>query len=152
MGDDKLIDKLSREKKEMYEDMYKLDDKVLAEMTIVIIDDSEESLHLMESFIKKDLPCKVKSYLNEFEALKDISDQAPSLIILDVMLGSLDGMKIGKAVKELHFFDGPIIFVSSNDAFRREAEEIFQKQAQFLSKPLNKGLFIETILKNLASS
>lgn len=138
----KLID----EKDEMYAEMYKMDDQVLAQKVIFIVDDSADSLQLMESLVRRNLPCQLQCFTNEFEALKKMSEIRPSLLILDVMLASLNGMKIGKAVSDLNFYDGPIVFTSANESYEKEISILFNDECIFLPKPINRNDFIRAIL------
>ncbi len=122
----------------------------LKDKRILIIDDSDDSINLMETLIKANTrDIQVRSFKDEYEALKEISHNEYDLIILDVMLNTTDGIKIGKAIKELNIYQGPILFTSANQKYKDEINTIFKKNMNFLPKPIDKALLISNLKKLL---
>ncbi len=122
---------------------------ILLPEKIVIIDDSPESLNLMMMFIKRSLLCNVKGFSSEFDAIKSLNDFRPDLIVLDVFLEKMDGLKLARTIEDLSFFNGPILFVSSADFPDPDFLKSLKERSFFLKKPFQKNLFIETVTRLL---
>ena len=73
-----------------------------------------------------------------YEALAKIRDQAPDLILLDVMLPDIDGYEISRRIKndaELPFI--PIILVTARDSTRDKVAGLDAGADDYLTKPIN---------------
>ena len=85
-----------------------------------------------------------ETYRDLFEA---ISQESPDLIILDIMLNAIDGMKVGKMLESMTSFKIPIIFVSSNPVLEQKIGEVFKKDIYFLCKPIVKDLLFDKVVE-----
>lgn len=112
---------------------------------IIIIDDSPETITILSTFLKKENDYLVKSYTNEFEALEEIAKQAPDLIILDIGLQTINGLKLTNLIKTLDSYKNPILYISATASYRKELEILFGKEIYFLTKPINKKELLKTI-------
>jgi len=144
-----ILHKMSIEKRELLDMIAQTEMKHLCSKKIMIIDDSEESIFVISSQLKKTGEYSVLSFTSEFDALKEISKQAPELIILDIMLETIDGIKFALTLKGLEYYAGPIIFISSNKSFEKELLKTFGDKCIFMNKPINLTKLSETVFRIL---
>ncbi|MCK5073215.1 MAG: response regulator [Bacteriovoracaceae bacterium] len=147
--DRNLLKKLKEEKEKLLDSITRSEMKHLDNKSIMVIDDSEETIFMMSTFLKKTGQYNVKTFVNEFEALEEIAKQAPDLIVLDVMLKNTDGIKFAKAVGGLDVFRGPIVFISSNANFHNDIIQTFGANTHFMAKPLDTTKFTNLIVELL---
>jgi CheY-like chemotaxis protein len=80
---------------------------------IMIVEDSE----VVQEMLREELNeagYKVFSVYNGFEALRDLDDIQPDLIITDIMMPKLDGLRLCEAIQNrMETRDIPFIFLSS---------------------------------------
>jgi len=149
MLDKKQVNKFSEERMALLNAWATTEMDHLKEKTIVIIDDSEEAINIMKAFLKQKDSLQLKTFTDEFLALKAISKENPDLVIMDIMLKSLDGLKMAKIIKEIYLSNTPILFVSSDSTFEKEITTLFDKKSHFIQKPINRTQFIEIVTKLL---
>jgi len=118
---------------------------------ILLIDDSHDTLDIMEMYLYKDY--EVITALNGFEALKKAEDMLPDLIITDIMMPIMDGIRFFNSLKKIEKTSQiPVIAVSSF------VKKITKKSLlnigfnEVLSKPLNHEVVLETVQKILSFS
>ena len=136
---------LLHEKKELLDSITRRDMPQFHNKNIIIIDDSPETITILSTFLKKENDYLVKSYTNEFEALEEIAKQAPDLVILDIGLQTINGLKLTNLIKTLDSYKNPILYISATASYRKELEILFGKEVCFLTKPINKKEFLRTI-------
>ncbi|MGN8646139.1 response regulator transcription factor [Gracilibacillus sp. HCP3S3_G5_1] len=83
---------------------------MLASEKILIVDDDADMRNILELYLKEN-SYQVLSAEDGVEALKIIRQNAPDLIILDVVMPKLDGYELCQEIKKI--IDIPIIFLSS---------------------------------------
>ena len=119
---------------------------IVAKMrNIFILDDSIETTHLLQGFLSQYENIKIHPFNNEYDALRKISKVRPDLLILDIMLSSFDGIRVAKAVKDLKYYTGPILFISAHQEFQRVVERLDYADFYFLQKPISRSMFISQI-------
>ena len=144
------VDRLIKEKRELLDALARTEIEHLRHRKVVIVDDSEESIMLMSNFLKDGAAdYQLKTFTNEFQVLEEIGRQTPDLIIMDLMMKNINGDKLALTIKNLNFFNGPILFVSSDTKYQKELENLFGKAVNFMSKPIDKKLFVNKIAKML---
>jgi DNA-binding response OmpR family regulator len=80
---------------------------------IFIIEDDEDINELLVYNLKKE-NFQVKSFLNSFDALKELEKEKPDLLILDIMLPDIDGIEVCKRLRaSKEFEDIPIIMLTA---------------------------------------
>ncbi|OBQ54532.1 response regulator [Halodesulfovibrio spirochaetisodalis] len=104
------------------------------EQTILIIDDDAKLQDLLTEYLENS-GFKVASLLNGQEALSNVRNVAPSLIILDVMLPGKDGLEVLRDIRTESTV--PIIMLTArgDDADRIVGLELGADD--YLSKPFN---------------
>jgi len=82
--------------------------------TILLVDDNQDTLDTLEIFLYKDY--EIITALNGFEGLKKAEDEAPDLIITDIMMPVMDGIRFFNQInKNEQMTRVPIIAVTSFD-------------------------------------
>ena len=147
--DKKLMKQLLQEKKDLLDSITRKEMPQLQNKNIILIDDSPETITILSNFLKKECDYSIKSYTNEFEALEEIAKQSPDLIIMDIGLQTINGLKLTNLVHNLDSYKNPILYISATASYKKDLENLFGKEVAFLTKPINKKELLHTIEKLL---
>ncbi|MDL2287311.1 chemotaxis-specific protein-glutamate methyltransferase CheB [Eubacteriales bacterium OttesenSCG-928-G02] len=99
---------------------------------VLILDDSLLFREMLQREIERDINIKVVAKAADaFEAGAKINELKPDILIVDVVLGKLDGVEFVKQL--LPQYNVPIIFISSNPMKRSETAQF--KNSVFFQKP-----------------
>lgn len=115
---------------------------------ILIIDDSHDDLDMLEIMLYKEYD--ILTSLNGFDGLKKAEEESADLIITDIMMPVMDGIRLfnnlKKQSKTAHI---PVIAVSSflKKITRRSLRNIGFDAV--ISKPFDRKLIVDTINKIL---
>jgi len=116
---------------------------------ILLIDDSHDTLDIIEMYLYKDYD--VITAMNGFEALKLAEEELPDLIITDIMMPVMDGIRFfNTAKKNDKICHIPIIAITS---FAKKITKKSLLSVGFngvLSKPLNHEAVLDTVQKVLS--
>jgi CheY-like chemotaxis protein len=86
---------------------------------------------------------------NGEEALKAIKKQKYELLILDVVMPKIDGVKLFRMTRKSHRYSSiPVLFVSghpSKERLMEQYKEIIDKANGYLEKPIKTKTFIEKV-------
>ncbi len=111
---------------------------------ILLVDDNHDTLDLLEMFLYKDF--EIITALNGFEGLKKAEDEIPDLIITDIMMPVMDGIRFFNHLrKNERICHVPVIAVTS---FIRKITRNSLLNMGFngvVSKPLNKEVIFEAV-------
>lgn len=109
---------------------------------LLVVDDDKDMRLMMAEFLKKS-GFMVMTASNRNEIEKNIKDGRIDLILLDVMLGTENGVEICKAIRKDQ--DVPIILVSalSTDSQRMAGYEVGADD--YIAKPFNPSLLLARI-------
>lgn len=135
------------EKKELLDSITRREMPHLENKEIMIIDDSQETITILSNILKKESDYILKSYTNEFHALEEIASQSPDLIILDIGLQTVNGLKLTNIIQNLDSYKNPILYISANSSYKKDLEVLFGKEIHFLTKPIRKNELLLTIEK-----
>ena len=87
------------------------------------------------------------------EALKEIKRRRYDLLILDVIMPRIDGVKLFQMVRKSKKYAGtPVLFVSGYPdkiELDERKQEIVEKADAYIQKPLTAKLFLETVRRLL---
>jgi CheY-like chemotaxis protein len=145
------LKKLLKGKKELQNALAMAQAAELKNKTVMIIDDSEEALMLMTNYLLRGARnFSLKTYTNEYEALKEIGHHPPDVIIIDLILRQMSGDKLADIINDLHFYRGPIVFISAYPQYKQELEMLYGKEVTFLPKPLDHRQFVNTVTNLVA--
>src|SRR4030042_2568526 len=106
--------------------------------TILVVDDNQENLELLQAYLE-DFECQTIPAVDGLQALDIIADNAPDLILLDVMMPKMSGFEVCKRLKnDPKTSDIPIIMVTALNEFGDIERGIDSGTDDFISKPVNK--------------
>lgn len=109
-----------------------------AEYKILVVDDVQSNVLLLKALLGRE-GFKIVYAMNGAEALEKVKDEAPDLILLDVMMPDMDGFEVAGRLKvEPEYAEIPIIFLTAlNDS--ASVVKGFQLGANdFISKPFRR--------------
>ena len=104
--------------------------------TILIVDDEPLNVKFLEATLQKHYA--VVSALNGPDAIRQLREETPDLILLDVVMPGMNGFEVARTIKaEGKYSDVPIIFLTVMDTFEAEAQGFESGGIDYLTKPFN---------------
>ncbi|MFD2864227.1 response regulator [Mucilaginibacter antarcticus] len=117
---------------------------------ILAVDDDKDILEIIQ-LILEDSGYEVETLADGQHLFEKINEVHPDLIILDIMLGNLDGRDLCRKVKaKMETHDIPVIMLSASHTIT----EGFTKNGNpddFIAKPFDIEVLIQTVEKRLAA-
>ncbi len=106
---------------------------------ILIIDDEPLIIRLLEEALKDDYEiCSSPGGLN---AIRDLKNRCPDLILLDVMMPDISGFDVCRLIRTEEAFSAiPVIFLTAMDTIDYEMKGLEAGGIDFLFKPVNLNL------------
>jgi DNA-binding response OmpR family regulator len=115
------------------------------ETTILIVDDSPYIVDGLVALLKRKGFNPVACHGGE-EALAALSTMRPDLILLDIMMEPMDGWEtLGRIKADPSLSDLPVLMFSAKKITPEEAEAHRMNIEDFVSKPVNPALLLESI-------
>src|SRR3954468_21407695 len=110
----------------------------LPQSTVLIVDDNPQNVELLQAFLES-LPVRIITAFDGVEALQQVAEHNPDLILLDVMIPQLSGFQVCRKLKgDPKTKDIQILMVTA----LKELGDIEQASEcgtdDFVSKPVNK--------------
>jgi CheY-like chemotaxis protein len=118
---------------------------------ILAVDDDKDILEVLQ-FILEDSGYEVETLSDGHYLFEKIQAHTPDLILLDIMLGNLDGRQLCKDVKdneETH--DIPVILISASHNVSASMNQNGSPNA-FIAKPFDINELLDTIKSQLAAA
>ncbi len=116
--------------------------------SILVVDDHEQNLELLQAYLE-DVGCRIRSARDGLQAIHEIEQDQPDLIILDVMMPRMSGFQVCSRVKgDPHTRDIPIVMVTALSDVGDVERAVESGADDFLTKPVHK-LELVTRAKNL---
>jgi CheY-like chemotaxis protein len=120
--------------------------------TVLIIDDSATSCHVMETILRND-GYQVKSVGDGREGLKMVLRELPRCVVLDVVLPGMSGFEVCRHLRANERLQGlPIIMVSTKSTPLDRAWALRQGATNYLVKPFADDVFSQVVREAIASS
>jgi CheY-like chemotaxis protein len=115
---------------------------------ILVADDDEDFLRVARAILEH-AGFIVETAENGEEALKAIKKRKYDLLVLDVVMPKIDGIKLFRMVRKSERYSKiPVLFISGR-ASKEEVEEerwkIIKKAEGYVKKPIKTKAFIETV-------
>ncbi|WP_259071392.1 response regulator [Mucilaginibacter sp. X4EP1] len=105
-------------------------------MRILAVDDDKDILEVLQ-YILEDSGYEVDTLSDGHYLFEKIRSQTPDLILLDIMLGNMDGRELCRNVKALQETNNiPVILVSASHNVPNNASNIGAPNA-FIAKPFD---------------
>ena len=132
--------------KSLKEDLEKIKDK---HPLVFVAEDDPVNSKLLAKVLNK-YGCDVKTHDNAQDLLESLKTIIPDLIFMDIQMPGMNGMEATKIIKgDPNTKNIPVIALSAH-VFQREKEKSFKSGINdYLTKPINQKLLLETLLKNL---
>jgi len=106
---------------------------------ILIVDDEPLNVKLLAAMLPPDQYSTLRAYSGE-EALKKVADEAPDLVLLDIMMPGLNGYDITRMLKDdPKIRDIPIILVTAFGGTDNRIRGLEAGADEFINKPVNKA-------------
>ncbi|BAQ61320.1 two-component response regulator [Geminocystis sp. NIES-3708] len=134
--------------------IHRLDDETLnnQKITIACVDDSPLICQTMEKIITS----AGYNFIGVNDALRAIAvllAKKPDLIFLDLIMPNANGYEICSQLRKLTFFKHtPIVILTGNDGLVDRVRAKMVGSSDFISKPVDTALVLETIRKHLRLS
>jgi len=123
---------------------------------IMIIDDDIDLVEAMRITLEKDNYEVIDAQEGQ-KGLEILKKEKPDLLILDVMMGSLDeGFHIAYQIRsDEEIKDIPILMITAVAAqtgfeFDKQRDEDFLPVNEFIEKPVNPQVLLDTVKRNLS--
>jgi CheY-like chemotaxis protein len=105
---------------------------------VLVVDDNQQNLELLQAYLE-DMDCQTVPAGDGLQAMEIVADNAPDLILLDVMMPKMSGFEVCKRIKnDPKTSDIPIIMVTALNEFGDIEHGIDSGTDDFISKPVNK--------------
>ena len=117
--------------------------------TVLVVDDSRIMRNTVKNtFSKLNVPCQYIEAANGKEALRILTSNPVTLILLDWNMPELSGIDFLKTVRAMNAYKSlPIIMITSEAARYNVVEALKNGATDYLVKPVNERLFLEKISK-----
>ena len=102
--------------------------------SILLVDDDEKLCSLLYSYFKQE-HCIVYRAANGMEAIQQVKQHEPQIMILDIMMPGMDGFEVCRRVRQ--FSDIPIIFLTAKDDETDRLIGLNIGADDYVSKPFN---------------
>jgi len=118
--------------------------------TILVVDDDKDILDVLQ-YILEDFGYKVDTLSDGHFLFDQIKQHAPDLILLDIMLGNMDGRELCKNVKEkAETHDIPVILTSASHIVSGSFHQNGGPD-DFIAKPFDISVLLNCIERQLAA-
>ena len=105
---------------------------------VLIVDDNEQNLELLHAYLDE-LGGEVRVAHDGIEAIESVAQQAPDIILLDIMMPRMSGFQVCEKLKnDPATRDIPIIMVTALNEVGDVERAIDFGADDFLTKPVNK--------------
>jgi len=116
------------------------------EQSRILIVEDEESLLKLESILLSTRGYKVTGVSDGLAALREIEQNRPDLILLDIMMPGIDGFEVCRRVKENPDTRSiPVVMLTAKKSFADQTRGVEVGADAYLTKPFKSGKIIEII-------
>jgi two-component system OmpR family response regulator len=117
---------------------------------VLVIEDDPEINALVGAYVEL-AGFEYRPALNGSDAMADVRDHKPSMIVLDLMLPDTDGFDLLKRLRETaHLGDVPVMILSALDRQEQLRRGINMDATSYVTKPFDPDDFLHT-LRNLGN-
>jgi two-component system alkaline phosphatase synthesis response regulator PhoP len=112
---------------------------------LLLVDDEEDILEFLRYNLEKE-GYEVECAVNGKEALSKLESFIADLIVLDIMMPEMDGMKLCKEIRKKYQGQQPIIaFLTARDEDYTQISALESGGDDYITKPIKPGVFISRI-------
>ncbi len=107
-----------------------------SKMKVLIVDDDPVNIGVLANALKGSY--EICTALNGYDAIAQVKQESPDLVLLDVMMPDLDGLQVCRLIRaEGAYADLPIIFVTAVDSLEGEVQGLELGAVDYITKPVN---------------
>ena len=118
---------------------------------ILVVDDELQNRKLLQAFLKKLGNIQIVEAQNGEEAVHQAQEQAPDLILMDIMMPGMDGFEACSRIKqEPSTQDVPVIFLSALSDVQSKTQGFASGGVDYVSKPFEAKELHSRVLAHLA--
>ncbi|MFD0792573.1 PleD family two-component system response regulator [Mucilaginibacter litoreus] len=118
---------------------------------ILAVDDDNDILEILQ-FILEDSGYKVDTLSDGRRLMETITEKNPDLILLDIMLGSVDGRELCRELKKQNnTHDIPVIMISASHNVSNNLNKD-DGPNDFIAKPFDINVLLNSIKRQLAAA
>ena len=119
---------------------------------ILAVDDNEDILEVMK-LILEDFGYEVETLADGHLLFDRVKESHPDLVLLDVMLGNIDGRELCREMKtRLETKDIPVILISASHQVSERFSLNGGAPDDFLAKPFNISDLLEKVASHLTAA
>lgn len=120
------------------------------QQTVLIVDDEKSNRDRLTELLQPD--CRIILAKNGQQALERVADQAPDLILLDVMMPDMDGHQVIQILKhDDNTRKIPVIFISALDSPADEERGLDLGAVDYITKPFHPSIVRKRVRNHLLS-
>ena len=121
--------------------------------SILIVEDSSTVRQMLSLNLKQLSGCKISEAANGAEALAKLSAQPVDLILTDINMPVMDGLKlVGFVRQNASMKDIPIIIITTKGADEDRERGLALGANAYISKPIQASALMQTVRKLLAEA
>ena len=121
-------------------------DKVLTDIKLLAVDDSDAGLKIIEKLLKGTKVKLIKASTGK-ECIDKIKTSKYDLILLDEELSQISANLLIEKIKQIRNFNTPIVLLTKDNSYEYNEEYIKNGFTGYILKPLKKELLLEEINK-----
>ncbi len=116
---------------------------------ILVVDDEPINIQLITSALKDEYD--ILAALNGYDAIGQLKEHNPDLVLLDVMMPDLSGFEVCRIIKsDATFTEIPVIFLTALDSLEGELQGLELGGIDYLTKPINFDLLKLRVRNHIA--
>src|SRR3954453_18877702 len=110
----------------------------LPQSTVLIVDDNPQNVELLQAFVER-LPVRIITAGDGLEALRQVAENNPDLVLLDIMMPQMSGFQVCRRLKsDPKTRDIQILMVTALNELGDIEQASECGTDDFVSKPVNK--------------
>lgn len=115
---------------------------------LMVVDDERIAIESVEFIVKKEISnVKVVSTAASGRiAIEKAREQRPDIVLMDIQMPGINGLEAVREIKKIHN-NVKFVIVSAFEYFEFAQKAVELGVTEYLTKPLNKNVLIETLLK-----
>lgn len=111
---------------------------------ILVVDDSQVDRRLMGKFLSKDVDWLIQYAENGEQAMDQIRDALPDVVVTDLLMPEMDGIELVTAVRD-HYPDLPVILATAHGSEALAVEALDRGAASYVPKSDLADKLIDTV-------
>lgn len=120
----------------------------LTKYKVMVVDDSEANIDILVDTLARDYDVSVA--LNGEDALQDVAEDHPDLILLDIMMPGMDGYEVCQKLKaDEETYNIPVIFLSSLQETEDKVRGLSFGAVDYITKPFDVNEVLARVQRQL---